>query len=320
MRILALVPGGIGDQVLFFPTIDDLHQAYPNAQIDVIVEPRSVGAYRVCPTVSKVIPFDFKDRNSLADWSNLLGTIRESEYDAVLSLGRSPLVKLLLWLTGIPIRVGYSGAANWFLTNPVPLNLNQYAGGLYHDLLKGFGIDKPCPAPSLTLRSKDIDWATAEQAKLGLQGKGYLLVHGGSSALSRAKGIDKVYPPEKWVMVLKGLQERKPDLPIVVVQGPDDAEFVAALRSAGLSFEVVKAPDLGKLAALIAAANLMLCTDSGPMHLSIAAGTPTVALFGPTDPAKLLPPGSERFKALKAASGRMTDIAPQEILETILSA
>jgi ADP-heptose:LPS heptosyltransferase len=56
------------------------------------------------------------------------------------------------------------------------------------------------------------------------------------------------------------------------------------------------------------------------MHLSIAAGTPTVALFGPTDPAKLLPPGSERFKALKAASGRMTDIAPQEILETILSA
>lgn len=319
MRILALVPGGIGDQVLFFPTLEDLHQAYPNAQIDVVVEPRSVGAYRVCSNVHKVIPFDFKDRNSLADWSNLLGTMRESEYDAVLSLGRSPLVKLLLWLTGIPLRVGYSGTGNWLLTRAVPVNLNQYAGALYHDLLKGFGIDKACPKPSLTLRSSDIAWADAEQAKLGLMGKGYLLVHGGSSALSRLKGIDKVYPPEKWVFVLKGLQEQKPELPIVIVQGPDDAEFVAALRRSGLTFEVAKAPDLGKLAALIAAANLMLCTDSGPMHLSIAAGTPTIALFGPTDPAKLMPAG-DRFKAIQATSGRMADIAPQEILETILSA
>ena len=41
MRILALVPGGIGDQILFFPTLDDLKQSYRESQIDVIVEPRS---------------------------------------------------------------------------------------------------------------------------------------------------------------------------------------------------------------------------------------------------------------------------------------
>ncbi len=73
MRIVALVPGGIGDQVLFFPTLDDLQQTYPNAQIDVVVEPRAAAAYQVSKSVQNTILFDFKGRNSLADFGNLLG-------------------------------------------------------------------------------------------------------------------------------------------------------------------------------------------------------------------------------------------------------
>ena len=63
MRILALVPGGIGDQILFFPTIDNLKGRYPEAEIDVVVEPRATAAYRVSKSVDKEIPFDFKDVN-----------------------------------------------------------------------------------------------------------------------------------------------------------------------------------------------------------------------------------------------------------------
>ena len=64
MRILALVPGGIGDQILFFPTLDDLKQSYPESQIDVIVEPRSKGAYQVCKSVRNVLSYDFRIRTS----------------------------------------------------------------------------------------------------------------------------------------------------------------------------------------------------------------------------------------------------------------
>ncbi len=146
MRILALVPGGIGDQILFFPTLDDLKQSYPNAQIDVIVEPRAKSAYRVCKSVKEVLTYNFKDRNSMADWGNLLGIIRDREYEAVISLGQRWSVGLLLWLTGIPQRVGYSGNNNGlFLTNPVPLKKEQYAAPMYHDLLQGFKIKNPCP-------------------------------------------------------------------------------------------------------------------------------------------------------------------------------
>ena len=107
MRILALVPGGIGDQILFFPTLEDLKRQYPEAVIDVMVEPRAKSAYRVCQYVHEVLTFDFKDRNGLADYLNLLGIIRDREYEVALSLGQRWTVGLLLWLNGIPIRVSY---------------------------------------------------------------------------------------------------------------------------------------------------------------------------------------------------------------------
>jgi ADP-heptose:LPS heptosyltransferase len=47
MRIVALVPGGIGDQILFFPTLDNLKRSLPSAHIDVVTEPRSKAAYQV---------------------------------------------------------------------------------------------------------------------------------------------------------------------------------------------------------------------------------------------------------------------------------
>ena len=89
MRIVALVPGGISDQILFFPTLDDLKRNYPNAQIDVVVEPRSKAAYRVSKLVNDVLMFDYKDRNSLADWANLVGILRDREYDVAIALGQS---------------------------------------------------------------------------------------------------------------------------------------------------------------------------------------------------------------------------------------
>jgi ADP-heptose:LPS heptosyltransferase len=70
---------------------------------------------------------------------------------------------------------------------------------------------------------------------------------------------------------------------------------------------------------MIAGANLMLCTDSAPMHLSVAVQTYTIALFGPTDPAKLLP-RSDKFLAIKSPTGKMADIAPNTVLEKIWGA
>jgi ADP-heptose:LPS heptosyltransferase len=317
MRILALVPGGIGDQLLFFPTLDNLRGRYPEAEIDVVVEPRSTAAYRVSKSVDKVIPFDFKDANGPADWGNLLGIFRDREYDAVMSLGRRLSVGFLLWLTGIPVRIGYAaGAGKIFLSNPIALNLDQYAACMFHDLLQGLGIKDPCPDLAINVPKTDINWAEAEQQRLGIKDSGYILIHCGASKPTPSLDIGRIYPIKQWQQIIKDLQARKPDLPVVLIEDPDDSELAKALSAVCPEVKVINPTDIGKLAATIAGANLMLCTNSGPMHLSVAVGTYTIALFGPSDPNKLLP-ANGRSIAIKSRTGKIADIPPSDVLERI---
>ncbi|MEM1368679.1 MAG: glycosyltransferase family 9 protein [Cyanobacteria bacterium P01_H01_bin.15] len=319
MRILALVPGGIGDQILFFPTLADLKTQYPNAYLDVIVEPRAKTAYRVCPSVHEVLTFDFKDRNSLAEYLNLLGTIRDREYDLAVTLGQRWTVGALLWLNGIPARIGYETKPGWFLSSMVPLKTEQYAAHMYHDLLQGLGHLKPCPPLAVALPSNDIEWAEAEQRRLDIKESGYVLIHGGASKLSQQKGIEKIYPVASWQKIIASFQEKQPDLPLVLLKGPEDQEWIAQMQAKAPNLKVVSPPDIGKLAAFQAAANLMLCTDSAPMHLAIAVGTPTFALFGPTCANKLMPDDA-RFVGIQSPTDAIADIKPESILEKIWGA
>ncbi len=322
MHILALVPGGIGDQLLFFPTIEELKRYYPDANIDIVAEPRAMGAYRVSKFYHegslRVLPFDFKDRNGMSDWGNLIGIIRDREYDLVLSLGKRWAVKFLLWMTGIPKRIGYTETSgSWLLTDAVPLKTEQYAAHMYHDLVQGLGIQSPCPPISINLLKQDLDWAESQQQRLGVKDSGYILVHGGSSQLAQSKGLDKLYPVENWQKILSEWQQRQPNLPIVVAKGPEDEAWVRQLSQAVDDLKIISPPDIGKLAATIAGANVMLCTDSAPMHLAVAVETYTIALFGPTDPKKLLPE-SDKFIGIQSPSGKMSDISAEMVLEKLL--
>ncbi|MBD2387410.1 glycosyltransferase family 9 protein [Cylindrospermum sp. FACHB-282] len=328
MRVVALVPGSIGDQILFFATLDDLKRYYPNAQIDVVVEPRSKAAYRVSKSVHEVLTFDYKDRNSLADWGNLVGTIRDREYDAAIAVGQSWLVGLFLWLTGIPVRIGYKGKGSVFLTNAIPLKSSQYAAAIYHDLLQPFGINSPCPELAVNVPKPDIEWAQREQKRLGVHETGYILINGASSHLALADGLDTAYPMENWQQIIQECQHKQPDMPVMVIQGCDDEQFVGlptggrspwpSLLESSPDIKVTKPDDIGKLAAIIGGASLMLSTDSMPLQLSVAVQTYTIALFGSTDPAKLLPK-SDKFLAIKSPTGKMADISPQTVLEKIWS-
>jgi ADP-heptose:LPS heptosyltransferase len=317
MRILALVPGGIGDQILFFPTLDTLKQSYPDAQIDVVVEPRAKAAYRVSKSVQDTILFDFKGRNSPADWGNLLGILRDREYDIALSLGRRWDIGFLLWLTGIPVRIGYAGSgAESLFTATVPLHEAQYAASMYHDLLQGLGISTSLPSLAVNVPAKDLEWADAERQRLGLKGGGYVLIHGGASTLSQAKGIDKIYPAESWQKIIQDFQQKQPNLPIILIQGPEDEEIVSAIAALVPGLKVTAPENIGELVALIAGASLMLCTDSAPMHLGIAVQTFTLALFGPTQSEKLLPK-SDRALAIQSSTGKMADILPEQVLSRV---
>ncbi|MEA5581988.1 glycosyltransferase family 9 protein [Nodularia harveyana UHCC-0300] len=315
MRVVALVPGGIGDQILFFPTLDDLKRSYPEAQLDVVVEPRSKAAYRVSQSVNDLLTFDYQDRNSLADWSNFVGTIRDREYDAVITVRESWLMGLVLWLTGIPTRVGYNGQGSGFLTNSVPYPSKQYLAAEYHKLLQPFGINTPCPELAVNILKSDIEWSQNEQKRLGVNETGYILINAGSSQISPT-AVDQVYPVNNWQEIIQECQQKQPDLPVVLIQQSENQQVGRSLFQRVPGIKVTSPDNIGKLAAMIGGASLMLSTDDALLQLSVAVQTYTIALFGSRDPGRLLPK-SDKFLAIKSPTDQIADISPQMVLEKI---
>jgi hypothetical protein len=129
---------------------------------------------------------------------------------------------------------------------------------------------------------------------------GFLSLHPGSGAPR------KNWPAERFAAVASALSGRRPWL---LVEGEADREAVEAVRQRAPGAIVAKGLPPRVLGALLSRAGLFIGNDSGVSHLAAAFGAPTLALFGPTDPAVWAPVGP-RTKALRASEGRL------EALET----
>jgi len=310
MRILALVPGGIDNQLLFFPTLETLKQQYPHAAIDALVEPRSKKAYRVCKNVDEVLVFDFQDRNSFADYLNLLGIMRDREYDAVVSLKTTWRIKLLLWLNGIPERIGYEDDSAVYLSQSVVRKPQQYTAEMYHDLVTGFGIQAPCPAVTINVPTEDISWAESEQQRLSLSDSGYIILCDNPATESDVT----TYPINSWQKIVDDLEQRQTGLSILLLQTASNREWVTAMISANNNLKAIAPPDVGKMAGIIAGANLILSNSGTPTQLAVAAKTYSFALLTSQD-SQTVPHQSENCTAIVSSTASLGDIAPQTIIE-----
>ena len=251
MRILALVPGDISDQILFFPTIDDLKKRYPEAQVDIVVEPRAKDAYQVCKSVRETIVFDYHGRNSLADWGNLLGVIRDREYEAVLTYDDRWSTGLLLWLSGIPVRIGFAGGpSELYLTTVINVDSQKkYRADRYYDLLKGLDLQGASPELAVNVPTKDLAWADTERQRLGLTSGGYVVVWGSG------KSPNSSYPPDQWQLVLKDFQKKQPDLPLVLADSGEGA-WMKVMTDAMPTLKVTRPKTHGQSVAIFAGASL----------------------------------------------------------------
>jgi ADP-heptose:LPS heptosyltransferase len=99
------------------------------------------------------------------------------------------------------------------------------------------------------------------------------------------------WPPDRFAEVARWVRERGHS--VVVTGGPDEVDLAEEVcRGAGLPSSAVLAgrTDLLELAALVAAARLVICGDTGVAHLASAYSTASVLLFGPTAPDRWGPP------------------------------
>jgi ADP-heptose:LPS heptosyltransferase len=321
MRILALVPGGISDQLLFFPAFEAIKKAYPNAEIAVVVEPKAASAYRVSKIVNAVLPFAFSGTNSPSDWANLLGLIRDREYEVALCADTRWATGLLLWLSGVPARITYSTTGTpWFYTATAPdksQQQTQYRAEHYHDLLRAIDIDGPTPLPTINVPEGDIAWANALRDRLNLK-SGYVLMYPGPT--TNQGGERATYPIASWQALIRDFREKQPKLPVVLLQTNDSAEQVNLLKTADSGLVVAMASNLGQVAAVIAGADLVVSADSHITQLAVALKVFTLALFGKNKPEEMLPPtqGDEtRFLGVSSSTGQVADISPETVLQKI---
>lgn len=311
-RLLTINFGGLGDEVLFLPTLKSIREAHPDWHITLLLEPRSKSVCQITDLIDDCITFDIKKKPLLpTDMLQLLSLIRKGKFDVVVSSGSSPMVSALLFLSGIKQRIGYNsnGLAPLLLTAPVPLNRDQYAGVMYHDLVRGLGIKSDPQLPQVTVNSEalsrmssELSIATTGGATNGTQQR--VVIHPGTSQLALRKGIIKTWPAANWAQLIVDLLAQN-NIDVLLAGGPDDEDTIKEIQqtlgatASHPHFRLMygKTKNLQELVALLKLADLVVCVDSAPMHIAVALNKPTVAMFAPTDPAKLIP-GHPPFVAL----------------------
>jgi ADP-heptose:LPS heptosyltransferase len=182
---------------------------------------------------------------------------------------------------------------------------------MYHDLSVPLAGAAQCLRPAIEADTQALE-RMRKVIPGGLStgtngGDRLVLIHPGVSQLSLAKGVVKTWGADNWCQLILKLAQQ-PGIRVAVAGGPDDAQVVAdiflALQAKDSNTQAAVANLMGvtsniaDLVALIALCDLLVCVDSAPMHLAVALNKPLVALFGPTDPNKLLWP-DKRFACLR---------------------
>lgn len=282
-NILTINFGGIGDEIFFLPTLISLKKEFPNSKITLALEPRSKSVKDLTDIIDDLFLIDVKSKNKYFELLKLIFLARKGnfnkKFDIVISSGGNKLISLLLFMTGIKERYGYSSGAlsQKLLTKAIPLNKNQYACDMYHDLISGI-TDNKTYLPEINVKPQEKIPNT-------------VLIHPGVSKLSVQKRMIKTVNADVWAKTIDILIENGKK--VILAGGPDDKECIEKIRATvkNRNFDDYygKTKSLKDLAVLIAKAEKFLCSDSAPLHVAVALKTRTYVIFGPTDDKKLIP-------------------------------
>lgn len=278
-KILFINFGGLGDEILFLPSIISVKREFPDSHITLALEPRSKGITCLTNIIDDILLADIKGGNKYFELLNLLFKIWTKKYDIVISSGGNKFISIFLFLTFIKQRYGYNTGklSELLLTKAITLNKNQYAVSMYHDLVSEI-TDKKTELPELNINKREVEPNT-------------VLVHPGVSLMSFRKGMIKTVPAKIWAEVIEKLSDAGKK--VILAGGPDDKDTIEAITKTVSQEKFTnyygKTKNLTELAELVSGSEKFLCSDSAPLHIGVALGTKTYVIFGSTDDKKLIP-------------------------------
>lgn len=304
----------VGNVLLTTPLMRALREGLPHVRLDWLLASRRAGLIDGLGLADALVPYDKRRaaRNPLA-FASLMWRLRRAKYDLVIDAAHwhtfSSTAALLTRATGAPIRIGHErGEAARFYSHPVPLpDDTTYDVAVKLSLLAPLGL----PARGFELETSaglaDADRDTADRtlSDRGLAPGGFIVVNPG------ARLEERRFSPERLGELMRRLDEAL-SLRSLVVWGPGEEGIArAAVQASGGAGVLAPPTDLNHLAALLRRAALLVTNDTGPMHLGVACGTPTVALFMRSDPARWGHP-LPTFRAVDASEAADDPLAEAE--------
>jgi ADP-heptose:LPS heptosyltransferase len=342
-RILLLRPDHLGDVLMTTPILSALKQRAPNAQITMMVGPWSSEIVARHPDIDCLLTCPFPGfqraaQKPLAPYTLLFSVakqLRGGHYDLAINLrpdfwwGTA-----LIYLARIPRRLGYAlEPGRPFLTHALPFhspehttisNLRLASAAL--QALNYPPLDEPYTPERYPLHftptAQEHQWVTDLLKKQAIDTP-YIVGAGLAPALENRAPIVLIHPgsgaavklwrTDGWAASADALTKSLTiSTPVRIIltgsknERPMLEEIAQGMKSAAV---LVTDATIGQLAALLAGALIVLSVDSGPLHLAVAQGTPTVQLFGPTDP-RIFGPWGIRERHIVLASTHRCPTCP----------
>jgi heptosyltransferase-1 len=300
VSILIIRLKALGDIALSLPVPRALRERYPDAHIAYLCWERYAEALKGERSVDEVIVL----RRGLLQQIGMMTRLRGERFDLAIDLLGSPRSALLTLFSGARIRIGMDVRRHtWCYHFLLPRILTVggrrvkcYTLDSNREIVRmlrlwktedsttdreggsvSAGRDTGSCAIGFPAAETERDWAETYIAGLGIDRERIIGI------VPSATYQSKSWPREKFVKLAGMLLQRHGLVPLIL-WGPGEEE---AAQSVARSVPgAICAPETGiaRLSALISEVRLLVTTDSGPKHLAVLLGVPTVTLFGPTDP------------------------------------
>ncbi|MDZ4199561.1 MAG: lipopolysaccharide heptosyltransferase II, partial [Kiritimatiellia bacterium] len=287
--VVLVSPSWIGDAILSLPALQAFHARNPTRPIHVLAKPRVASLWAMSPAVSGTILL----KEGAVGVRAAAAELRAGGFSTAWILPNSWRSALVPWLGRVPERIGFSGHhRGWLLTrvvkDPVP-------GERRHQSVEMAELLSPADANSLPPPALVISSGTLDRLRDSLEdcpSPRVVLIPGA------ARGPSKRWPPERFAEAGRILARERGGS-VLVCGAPGERELCAevARQAGGQSW--AGRTTLEEWAALLRLSDLVLCNDSGGMHLAAAVGAAGVAIFGVTDP-EVTGPLGRKMRILQA--------------------
>jgi lipopolysaccharide heptosyltransferase II len=318
-RILVIKLYAIGDLVMSLPGICLLRRNNPASEIHLLTSGFLAPLARLAAPVDRVIEMDNRILGRSARRFGLLPLalrLRREGYSRGYLLHRVLPLRLFLRLAGPRQRIG-QGRRTAGLTRAVPFETNLPEHDA-HRYARVFGWDgtEPLAAPFVRLKR-----SVAEEILPPFTGMGPVAVSPGGGRSTVRSTDAKRWPPERFGEIIRRLHRE--GFGTVLLGSVEDGDFLEELR-AGLpktSLDLIGRTSLVEAAGVISRCRMLITNDSSLMHLAGLVGTPTLTIFGPTDPARVgVFPPSRRHRHLIPAGIECSPCHPPRAVESCGSA